>query len=130
QVTNRNPWSCQWAFFSGGFRLAGLNGNTRRAGPATVVEALGDQRYCRDLRRFGREETDMLDEEEDTRTYTVVVNHEEQYSIWFANKEIPPGWREVGKRGTKPECLAYVEEVWTDMRPLSLRKSMAERGLG
>ena len=72
----------------------------------------------------------MPDEEEDTRIYTVVANHEEQYSIWFANKEIPPGWREVGKRGTKAECLAYVEEVWTDMRPLSLRKSMAERGLG
>jgi MbtH protein len=72
----------------------------------------------------------MQDEEEDTRTYAVVVNHEEQYSIWFANKEVPPGWREVGKRGTKTECLAYVEEVWTDMRPLSLRKSMAERGLG
>jgi MbtH protein len=101
---------------------------TGPAGQAIIVEAIGDQRYC--LRRFGREETDMLDEEEDTRIYTVVVNHEEQYSIWFANKEIPPGWREVGKRGTKPECLAYVEEVWTDMRPLSLRKSMAERGLG
>lgn len=71
----------------------------------------------------------MPDEEEDTRVYTVVANHEEQYSIWFANKEIPPGWREAGKQGTKAECLAYVEEVWTDMRPLSLRKSMAERGL-
>jgi MbtH protein len=72
----------------------------------------------------------MADDEEDTRTYTVVVNHEEQYSIWFANKEIPKGWREVGKQGLKAECLSYIEEVWTDMRPLSLRKSMAERGLG
>jgi MbtH protein len=72
----------------------------------------------------------MADDDEDTRTYTVVVNHEEQYSIWFANKEIPRGWREVGKQGSKAECLAYIEEVWTDMRPLSLRKSMAERGLG
>lgn len=63
-------------------------------------------------------------DEEDTRIYTVVVNHEEQYSIWFADREIPPGWREVGRTGTKPECLAYIEEVWTDMRPLSLRKRM------
>jgi MbtH protein len=72
----------------------------------------------------------MEDDEEDTRIYRVVVNPEEQYSIWFANKDIPAGWREVGKQGTKAECLAYIEEVWTDMRPLSLRKSMAERGLG
>ena len=63
-------------------------------------------------------------DEEDTRTYTVVVNHEEQYSIWFAGRDIPLGWREVGKTGTKAECLAYIEEVWTDMRPLSLRKQM------
>jgi MbtH protein len=72
----------------------------------------------------------MADDDEDTRTYTVVVNHEEQYSIWLANKEVPRGWREVGRQGLKAECLAYIEEVWTDMRPLSLRKSMAERGLG
>ena len=70
----------------------------------------------------------MADDEEDTRIYSVVVNREEQYSIWFANREIPRGWREAGKQGTKSECLAYIEEVWTDMRPLSLRKSMAERG--
>ena len=63
-------------------------------------------------------------DEEDTRTYTVVINHEEQYSIWLADREIPLGWREVGKRGTKSACLAYIEEVWTDMRPLSLRKQM------
>ena len=67
-----------------------------------------------------------MDEEEDTRTYTVVVNHEEQYSIWFAGREIPNGWREVGKTGSKKECLDYIEEVWTDMRPLSVRKHMEE----
>lgn len=65
-----------------------------------------------------------IDDTEDTRTYVVVVNHEEQYSIWLADKEVPAGWRPVGKPGTKAECLAYVEEVWTDMRPLSLRKQM------
>lgn len=63
-------------------------------------------------------------DEEDTRTYIVVINHEEQYSIWFADRQIPLGWRDVGKRGTKAECLAYIEEVWTDMRPLSLRQQM------
>lgn len=70
------------------------------------------------------------EDREDTRTYKVVVNHEEQYSIWFADRDIPLGWRDVGKSGTKEECLAYIGEVWTDMRPLSLRKRMeaAEQG--
>ncbi len=67
------------------------------------------------------------DEEEDTRTYTVVMNHEEQYSIWFADQPIPAGWRTVGKVGPKAECLAYIKQVWTDMRPLSLRKWMASQ---
>ena len=66
------------------------------------------------------------DEKEDTRQYKVVVNHEEQYSIWFADREPPLGWGEVGKRGLKDECLAYIKEVWTDMRPLSLRKHMED----
>lgn len=69
-----------------------------------------------------------MDNDEDTRPYKVVVNHEEQYSIWFASKDPPAGWREVGKQGSKSECLAYIDEFWTDMRPLSLRKNMEERG--
>jgi MbtH protein len=68
----------------------------------------------------------MTREEDDHAIYAVVVNHEEQYSIWPDYKEIPNGWRAVGKTGLKPECLAYINEVWTDMRPLSLRKQMAE----
>jgi MbtH protein len=56
----------------------------------------------------------------------VVVNHEEQYSIWPAERENPLGWRDAGKVGDKQECLAYISEVWTDMRPLSLRKQMDE----
>lgn len=64
---------------------------------------------------------------EDTMLYKVVVNQEEQYSIWFAHRENPLGWREVGKTGSKQECLEYIKEVWTDMRPLSLRKRMEER---
>lgn len=69
------------------------------------------------------------DEKEDTTLYKVVVNHEEQYSIWRADRENALGWNDVGKTGTKVECLAYIEEVWTDMRPLSLRKQMDEAAL-
>ncbi|MCX4728489.1 MbtH family protein [Streptomyces sp. NPDC090052] len=53
--------------------------------------------------------------------FRVVVNGEEQYSIWPADIELPAGWRPEGVRGTREECLAHVERVWTDMRPLSLR---------
>jgi MbtH protein len=66
------------------------------------------------------------DEQEDTTIYKVVINHEEQYSIWPADRENPLGWNDVGKSGTKQECLEYIREVWTDMRPLSLRKQMEE----
>ena len=64
--------------------------------------------------------------DEDTTIYTVVVNHEEQYSIWSIYKEIPIGWKDTGKSGSKQECLEYIKEVWTDMRPLSLRKKMTQ----
>jgi MbtH protein len=66
----------------------------------------------------------MAWEEDQQAIYKVVVNHEDQYSIWPAYKEIPNGWRAVGKSGLKPECLAYINAVWTDMRPLSLRRQM------
>ena len=66
------------------------------------------------------------DESEDKTIYRVVINHEEQYSIWPASRENPLGWRDAGKTGSKQECLAYIEEVWTDMRPLSLRRKMDE----
>ena len=56
--------------------------------------------------------------------YIVVVNGEEQYSIWLANKAVPPGWREVGKKGRKAECLAYITTMWTDPLPRSLRIDM------
>lgn len=54
--------------------------------------------------------------------YTVVVNHEEQYSIWPADQAVPAGWQKVGQEGSKEACLAYINQVWTDMRPLSLRQ--------
>ncbi|MCW5850232.1 MAG: MbtH family NRPS accessory protein [Anaerolineae bacterium] len=66
------------------------------------------------------------DDREDTTIYTVVVNYEEQYSIWPEQRELPPGWKAVGKTGPKAECLEYIKEVWTDMRPLSLRRKMEE----
>ncbi len=66
------------------------------------------------------------DDNDDKTIYKVVINHEEQYSIWPVDKENAPGWKDVGKQGTKQECLDYIKEVWTDMRPLSLRKKMEE----
>lgn len=69
-------------------------------------------------------------DDEDTQTYKVLVNIEEQYAFWPSfKKEIPFGWRETGKEGTKDECGAYVREVWTDMRPLSLRKQMEQQAM-
>lgn len=65
------------------------------------------------------------DDTEDNTIYEVVVNHEEQYSIWPADRENPLGWKNAAKSGSKTECLAYIKEVWTDMRPL--RKKMEEQ---
>lgn len=66
---------------------------------------------------------------EATEQWKVVVNDEEQYSIWSADRESPAGWHEVGVRGAKEECLAHIERVWTDMRPRSLRlRSVPEDG--
>jgi MbtH protein len=62
-----------------------------------------------------------MDDREDKTVYSVVINDEEMYSIWPADREIPLGWKAAGKTGSKQECIAYIEEVWTDMRPLSLR---------
>jgi MbtH protein len=65
----------------------------------------------------------MNDNDQSEDSYKVLINGEEQYSLWSAFNPIPKGWSEV-KSGTKEECLAFVREVWTDMRPLSLRKKM------
>lgn len=64
--------------------------------------------------------------DENEMIYKVVINHEEQYSIWPAERELPLGWNEVGQEGTKQTCLDYIETAWTDMRPLSLRNKMEE----
>jgi MbtH protein len=66
-------------------------------------------------------------DDDDLTTYRVVINDEEQYSIWPLDRELPLGWRDAGTHGVKADCLAYIEQVWTDMRPLSLRRAMAAR---
>lgn len=60
------------------------------------------------------------------RPHAVVINDEEQYSIWPASRDVPAGWRAGGFTGTEEECLAYIDETWTDMRPASLRRWMRE----
>lgn len=67
-----------------------------------------------------------MNENEDTTVYRVVLNHEEQYSIWPDDRPNPPGWTDGGFTGPKADCLAHIETVWTDMRPLSLRRHDAE----
>lgn len=66
----------------------------------------------------------MAADDQDSKVYHVVMNHEEQYSIWPKGKQIPAGWRPSGYEGLKPECLDHIDKVWTDMRPLSLRNKM------
>ena len=68
----------------------------------------------------------MSVDEQDRTVYTAVMNHEEQYSIWPADRELPAGWSRVGEPGSKDAVLAYVKQVWTDMRPRSLREAMEE----
>ncbi len=69
---------------------------------------------------------DIVKEEEDDFIYVVVKNNEDQYSIWPDFKTIPAGWEDMGRRGNKKECLDYIKEVWTDMRPRSLREAMEQ----
>ncbi|WP_339925216.1 MbtH family NRPS accessory protein [uncultured Cyclobacterium sp.] len=73
-----------------------------------------------------------MSEEEEKNLFLVVINHEEQYSIWPHEKVIPNGWRAEGQEGTKEKCLEYIEKVWTNMQPLSVRKVLesAEKNIG
>lgn len=66
----------------------------------------------------------MSDEAQDTTLFRVVVNHEQQFSIWPLGRDLPAGWSDEGTRGPKADCLAHVDRIWTDMRPLSLRLHM------
>ena len=65
-----------------------------------------------------------MDEPDDDRTYRVVVNDEGQYSIWDASRTLPAGWHDAGYTGKREDCLSHINEVWTDMRPKSLRDAM------
>ena len=66
---------------------------------------------------------------EHCKVWKVVISLEDQYSVWPASKDIPLGWRDAGKEGEKEECLSYIKEVWTDMRPRSLRELMDKKQL-
>ncbi|MGW7417298.1 MbtH family protein [Streptomyces sp. NPDC054863] len=68
----------------------------------------------------------MADQQDDDQTYRVVVNDEEQYSIWWADRDLPAGWHAEGTEGNRADCLAHIDEVWTDMRPRSLRLRMEQ----
>lgn len=72
----------------------------------------------------------MIDDDSDVGAvaYTVVLNGEEQYSIWPVDKEIPAGWRTAGKTGSRADCLAHIEQVWVDMRPLTVRRARQSAG--
>jgi MbtH protein len=65
-----------------------------------------------------------MSEQETGTLYKVVLNHEEQYSLWPAERDNAPGWRDAGKQGTREQCLEYIQQVWVDMRPLSLRQQL------
>ena len=67
------------------------------------------------------------DENPVVKKFRVVINHEEQYSIWLADRELPQGWEATRFVGTQEMALQYIEEVWTDMRPLSSRRETAMR---
>ena len=71
-----------------------------------------------------------MNEPDDTMTYKVVHNDEEQFSLWPEVRETPAGWHEAGRRGSKAECLAYIQEVWTDLRPKSLRRQTPPDSVG
>ena len=69
----------------------------------------------------------MSVENADSREFLVVLNDEEQYSVWFADRDLPAGWRAEGTRGSREDCLAHIDAVWTDMRPRSVREHLAAR---
>jgi MbtH protein len=72
----------------------------------------------------------MPEQPTDTRPYRVVLNDEEQYSIWWADRDLPAGWHAEGTEGSREECLEHIGRIWTDMRPLSLRRRMEQQAAG
>ncbi len=68
----------------------------------------------------------MNEDNDEARMFIVLINQEEQYSLWPSGRPIPAGWHRVGSEGSRAACLAYIEKVWVDMRPLTLRRKMNE----
>jgi len=101
----------------------GARGPERRDHAARLAP-LGPGRRLTADRLFATIEPVAAAEHDDTTVYRVVLNDEEQYSIWPLTRELPAGWRDEGTTGTKQECLDRIDAVWTDMRPLSLRRAM------
>ncbi len=66
-------------------------------------------------------QAEVAEDAGETASYRVVVNHEARYSIWPGDQANPPGWSDEGTSGSRENCLHRIEEVWTDMRPLSVR---------
>lgn len=64
--------------------------------------------------------------DDENGTFLVLVNDEGQYSLWPDFIDIPAGWRVTGPKGNRALCLAWIDETWTDMRPLSLVRQMEE----
>ncbi|WP_018599300.1 MbtH family protein [Mycobacterium sp. 155] len=64
--------------------------------------------------------------DDDNGTFFVLVNDEDQYSLWPAFADVPAGWWVVFGESDRVDCLAYVERTWTDLRPRTLRAAMAE----
>jgi MbtH protein len=79
-----------------------------------------------DRSRQAEEETRMTTVDDEHRAFRVVLNDEEQYSVWWGDRDLPAGWRPEGTVGTRQECLDHIAGIWTDMRPLSLRNRMAQ----
>ena len=112
--------TCKYGYCARPFTLLPVVRRQHRSAPSTSIF-----RWLAAKHRLGyRRAMPPTDEDADSRTYAVVANHEEQYSIWLADQALPNGWRAVGRTGSKAECLTYIGEVWTDMRPLSLQKRM------
>ncbi|MFE7524143.1 MbtH family protein [Kitasatospora sp. NPDC057542] len=72
----------------------------------------------------------MSEQQSAPAEFRVVHNDEEQYSVWWTDRDLPAGWYAEGTEGTREACLAHIDEIWTDMRPASLRRRMAEQAAG
>lgn len=102
--------------------MAGGAPSKDNVGRVPVLVAASASGQVAQLMRQGAQGADPgFDTASDDAIFSVVINEEEQYSMWPVSRPVPEGWKLAGKQGTKQECLDYIEEVWVDMRPRSLR---------